>query len=274
MLNFEINITKKVEITKLINGSIGNNWTFHWYACRDKDCSENDHSFYMVDGLFVDTNQEVWTHNPFAEYKFLEINPPNEPFYIWVAVNKNDGSEICFYFAEIRIFGSPCNDKIKLELLNCLEPGIENEEIIGKLCTTRTNLKAIQLNVSNNSVISFNREDENNRNSVIVNLSNIPTITDGCCSNYPLCYQFQVKINTTENGGYGRIEFTLIDDEDKEIEGCFPIYEFFIDPIFIPQIECRSNINELLCHNTNLPVCRCVNDVRIDRDDYFISSTF
>ena len=269
---FEINTPKRVDIQKLINEPINANWTFHWYACKDKLCTENVHNFYTVNGLFVDTNQEVWTHNSFAEYNFLEPNFSNAPYYIWVAVNYNDGSEICYYFTEVRVFGGICDDKINFDKLNCLEPDVENEIIVGTLCTSRSNLKAIRLSVSNNSIISFNRQTENNRNSVTVSLTNVSTELRECCSNYPLCYQFEIEVNTRGNGGYGRIEITLIDEDGNNIQGCIPIYEFFIDPIFTPQIECRSDINSLLCHETDLEVCKCINDIRFDKENYYIKS--
>jgi len=282
MLNFEVNASKIINVQKLTNMPFDENWTFHWYACRDKECIENDNSFYKVNGQFVDTNQEIWMYNSSAEYTFLESNSPNEPFYIWVAVNKNNGDDICYYFTEVRVFGSNCDYKINFEDIDCLRPGIENKQIRLTLCTSIQNLTAIRLSVSNNSVISFNRQNEKNRNSVTVDLINVSPTVDmsgilatkfGCCRDYPLCYEFQTEINTSRNGGYGRIEFVLIDENGDDIQGCIPVYEFFIQPLFTPQIECRSNMNVLLCHETDLPVCQCVNNVRFDKEKYFISST-
>ena len=104
MITFELNIPKIAEIQCQIN----KNWTFHWYACKSIDCVDETHDFYTINGELYDIDNEVWTSNSSATFVFSELTPPSKSFYIYVLLDKNDDSEICSYYTEVKVSPQIC----------------------------------------------------------------------------------------------------------------------------------------------------------------------
>jgi len=177
MMTFELNVSQIVEI----KGQIGRDWTFHWYACRNIDCANETHDFYTINDKLYDTNNEIWTSDSSVSFRFFELTSSVKPFYIYVLLDKNDGSEPCSYYSEVIVVPEIIYDKQCEPCPEFNETTPSTTEIGGTL--TSRPLKPSNLTsltpmlscppITNSNCMNGTSSEIDNRNDIAVNAYNL-----------------------------------------------------------------------------------------------------
>jgi hypothetical protein len=230
---FQLTQSKTITIRNLTNELFNENWSFQWFACREKNCVQKDNTLYSIKNINGENIIDKWVKDTQVEVEFFEMNTPNNPyFYICVLIDKENGEEPCLYSAEVEVIDSR-EPEILLDLseLDCLDITGEtkNIEINGKLSIKfAPKLKEVELNISNQS------------NILIINSTIVDLVETGINSDF-IEYEFKFSIDILSYGaGNLNVRFITQSGSYLNIE---KMYDFFIIP----------DLQQLLNPTTTLP---------------------